>query len=569
MSLRERVGRLPLGTRLLLAFAAVAALPLLVVPLVIRAVTESYDVNFARDLDDAVQLVETEVERFGADVRTRAETASTLLGPEVARRLERGLTTALFDAAETSLARTGLDVLEVVDRDGRVLLSGHLPARLGDRDPVAAELLARRPGVATLSTFDVRQDDEIRSRLALVVAIPAAAPAGATVVAGRFFGEEQLIRLGQLVQGDVALAQPGQVEEEAPTDRRAWLSRLFGQTTVVRQVDVEGLPSPRVLRIRLPDDALAETKARIALGAIGTFLLALGVGIALAALLARHTVGPVAALVAGTQKLARGDFAHRVEVQATGEISQLVDAFNGLASELTVAHERVARAERIAAWQQIARALAHEIKNPLTPIAMAIETLQRTKQRNHPDFDRFFSEGTATVLEEVGRLKRLATEFGEFARWPKPMPQPTAPEELVQGIGSLYQAPPAGIVIERQEEPGLPLLNVDRDQLQRALVNLVKNAIEVMPDGGTITVSARSHPSGVALEVADTGPGIPDEARNRLFEPYFTTKMEGTGLGLAIVQRIVSEHDGRLEVAETPGGGTTFRLVLPALPSQG
>lgn len=564
MNVHERVGRLGLGKRLFLAFAAVAALPLLVVPLVIRAVTQSYDLSFARELDDAVRLVETEYERQGADLLGRGERAAVIVGPELASLLDRGDPAQIFDAATTSLARTGLDVLSFTDRTGRVLLSGHLPGRLGDQDPLARELLARGPGQPSLALVDVFENDVIATRLALVVVMPAQSPAGAAVVAGRFFTQESLSRLGQLVQGSVSLGAPGQAEQAERAEARGALARLFGQTSAFREVPVHALWEPQVLLIRLPDDALAATKSRIALGAIGAFLLALGVSVGLAAVLARHTVGPVTALVEGTRELARGDFTHRVDVRATGEIAQLVEAFNSLATELTVAHARVARAERIAAWQQIARALAHEIKNPLTPIAMAIETLQRTKARAHPDFDRFFDEGTATVLEEVARLKRLATEFGEFARWPKPMPTETSAEEILQSVASLYQSPPEGIIIEAHADDDLPQVFVDRDQIQRALVNLVKNAIEAMPEGGRIALRAHRVVEGVSLDVADDGPGLPGATRERLFEPYFTTKTEGTGLGLAIVHRIVTEHDGRLEVGETPGGGTTFRLILPS-----
>jgi nitrogen fixation/metabolism regulation signal transduction histidine kinase len=300
------------------------------------------------------------------------------------------------------------------------------------------------------------------------------------------------------------------------------------------------------------------------LGALGAFFLALIVGVALAAWLARRTVRPIEALVEGTRRVAGGDLSYRVNVEASGELAQLVEAFNRMSGELSGARDRLAHAERIAAWEQIARALAHEIKNPLTPIAMAIETLQRTHERHHPDFDRFFREGTATVLEEVARLKHLATEFGEFARWPKPMIAAADPSEIVRGIAQLYGTLPPPHLLDTEVEPNLPRVQVDRDQIQRALVNMVKNAIEAMPSGGRVLVRASRLPDGVMLEVADNGPGLSGESRARMFEPYFTTKAEGTGLGLAIVHRIVTEHGGKLSIDETPSGGTTFRVWLPA-----
>jgi nitrogen fixation/metabolism regulation signal transduction histidine kinase len=264
--------------------------------------------------------------------------------------------------------------------------------------------------------------------------------------------------------------------------------------------------------------------------------------------------------------VAGGDLSHRVDVPARGELRQLVDAFNRMTGDLAQSREKLAQAERIAAWEQIARALAHEIKNPLTPISMAIETLQRAKERNHPDFDRFFREGTATVLEEVARLKRLATEFGEFARWPKPLLSPVPPAELVRNASALYSSPPGRLLVESDVVPDLPQVQADRDQIQRALVNLVKNAIEALGGTGLIVLRAvRAGDDVIALEVADNGPGIPAGLREKIFRPYFTTKAEGTGLGLAIVQRIAGEHGGRIEVVDTPGGGTTFRLILPVV----
>lgn len=563
-TLRERLSAMRLSTRLKLAFAAVAALPLLTVPLVLRAVNESYDRSFARELDEAARLVRAELDREGAEVLGRTRAAATgALSRAVAQGLDEGDPSGLVASAPAWLSDSGLDVLEMIDHEGRILFSGHLPARLGDDDPTALSLLRQHEGETLLANVEVRRGDELGQALALVTVVPARQPDGAAVLGGRLFDVADLTRLSNLVRGEVTLKGLAAADAKVPA-RAGWKS-VFGRVRAVRELPFASADGDRPLRIRLSDEALVETKSRIAQGALGAFALAMLLGAALATVLVRNTVSPMEALVEGTKELAKGDLSHRVDVDAPAEIGELVVAFNEMAADLSRARDRLAQAERVAAWEQIARALAHEIKNPLTPIAMAIETIQRTWDRKHPEFDKYFREGTATVLEEVGRLKRLASEFGEFARWPKPMMSPATPAELVRTASSLYSSPPTGLVVDSACEPDLPPVNVDRDQMQRALVNLVKNAMEAMPAGGHVLIRARTHAGGVAIEVVDNGPGFALETRKRLFEPYYTTKAEGTGLGLAIVHRIATEHQGRIEVDETPGGGATFRLWFPAL----
>jgi signal transduction histidine kinase len=561
----DRLGRLRLVTRLFLAFAAVASLPLIAVPFVIRQVTQSYDAAFASDLEDAGSFARSEIVRLTADIRsrTRAVIDGTLLA-EIQRAVDAGNGAGLLNLAAPALTASGLDVLEVVDGEGHILLCGQLPVRLGDTDAAAHKLLATAPDTAMLIRVEHRVLDGIDQSPALVIGLPVDLPGGGGVIGGKFFDNAELQRLAQTVRGQVSL-----VAGTAPADTisqvpGAWLEKLFTPKRRSLDFSIRGLDGGRELHIQLPDEALVQTKRRIVSGALLAFVIGLTASVGLAAWLARRTVGPVTALLEGTRRVARGDLSSRVDVQASGELAQLVDAFNRMSADLATARNQLAHAERIAAWEQIARALAHEIKNPLTPIAMAIETLQRTHDRQHPDFDRFFQEGTATVLEEVARLKRLATEFGEFARWPKPVVSPALPGDVLRSVVQLYSSLPPPHLLHTEEAPGLPTIQIDRDQIQRALVNIVKNALEAMPGGGRVAIRAIGVDGGVAFEVADNGPGMSPEARARLFEPYFTTKPEGTGLGLAIVHRIVTEHGGKLSVDETPGGGTTFRIWLPA-----
>jgi signal transduction histidine kinase len=212
----------------------------------------------------------------------------------------------------------------------------------------------------------------------------------------------------------------------------------------------------------------------------------------------------------------------------------------------------------------VARALAHELKNPLTPIAMSVELLRDA--RNRPDFPEVLEEATRAIGEEVRRLRRIVDEFSRFARLPLPTLRPVPAGELAAALLALYPAPPPGVELVRAVEAGLPEVRADRDQVLQVLHNLVKNALEAMAGGGRLTLGARREGGEVVFEVADTGPGVPPEVLPRIFEPYVTTKPGGTGLGLAIAERIVQEHAGRLGVASRPGAGATFSVRLPVAP---
>jgi nitrogen fixation/metabolism regulation signal transduction histidine kinase len=263
--------------------------------------------------------------------------------------------------------------------------------------------------------------------------------------------------------------------------------------------------------------------------------------------------------------VARGELETKVEARAPGEVGVLVEAFNRMTSELGRTTRALVKAERVAAWEEVARGLAHELKNPLTPLQMSLETLSSAEATGSPRFLALFRESAPAMREEVERLKRTVDAFARFARLP-----PYVPVELDLGAwaeqalllyGSRGQT-------EASFEKGL-LVQADKDQLAQVLHNLLKNAEEA---AGTAApwVAVRVYPEGASavLEVEDSGPGVPEEERERIFEPHFSRKPGGTGLGLAIAKRIATEHQGRLEVRSATRGGARFRLLLPRLASR-
>jgi nitrogen fixation/metabolism regulation signal transduction histidine kinase len=298
-------------------------------------------------------------------------------------------------------------------------------------------------------------------------------------------------------------------------------------------------------------------------------------------LIARRISHPIQELAVATERIARGDLEHRVDVRARDEIQSLVTAFNDMTQDLQEYKENLIRAERIAAWRDVARRIAHEIKNPLTPIEIAI---YRIKKRL--DFDReggeVVDESLDAILGQVARLKTMAEEFSSFAKMPEPKLETLDLNEAVNSVLTLYSSSSEEVEIVTDFAGDLPPAVADPKQITGVVTNLVKNAVEAMKGTGKLSIRTSlvapgaggagggagrpgaSGPRGdafVRVEIADTGPGIPEDIREKVFDPYFTTKAKGTGLGLALAYRIVEDHGGRIGF-ETGPGGTTFVVDL-------
>jgi signal transduction histidine kinase len=308
-------------------------------------------------------------------------------------------------------------------------------------------------------------------------------------------------------------------------------------------------------------DALVwDVTVKAALVALG----ALGIVVVIGLFVARRTARDLDRLVEGSLHAARGDLDHRVPVRSNDEVGAVANAFNLMMEDLKTSKEKLVIAERIAAWQEIARRLAHEIKNPLTPIQMAMDTLKKSWKKQHPDFGEIVEESTTTVLEEADRLKHIVTEFSDFARMPKPELVRVDLNEVVRGSLALYQG---AVPVSAELDDRAPQLDADKGQLNQMLLNLVENARDAIGarDGGRIVVQTKLAGDRAQLVVEDNGPGVPSDLKDKVFAPYFTTKHAkgGTGLGLAIVHRIVNDHGGRITIVDAPGGGARFTIELP------
>jgi nitrogen fixation/metabolism regulation signal transduction histidine kinase len=220
------------------------------------------------------------------------------------------------------------------------------------------------------------------------------------------------------------------------------------------------------------------------------------------------------------------------------------------------------QAQKLAAWNEAARRIAHEIKNPLTPIQLSAERIARKFRNGDHDTALAIDEGTKTIVSEVAHLKRMVDEFARFARMPAVHLRHAQLAEILQEAASLYRDVKPGVTVSVAVATDIELL-IDPEQMRRAVGNLLKNAVEAT-ECGEIRVSARRAAHRVVIEVADPGRGVPDADKDKLFLPYFSTKGRGTGLGLAIVHRIVNDHDGRISVHDNYPRGTRFEIELPA-----
>jgi nitrogen fixation/metabolism regulation signal transduction histidine kinase len=267
--------------------------------------------------------------------------------------------------------------------------------------------------------------------------------------------------------------------------------------------------------------------------------------------------------------VAKGNWSAQAPVASSDELGELAASFNQMTHELLDQKERLVQTERVAAWRELARRLAHELKNPLFPLQLTVENLLRARQQSPEQFEEIFKESSATLLAEISNLKTIIGRFSEFSKMPQPQWQKLDLNEVVRNVGRLFQAQlrvPERSTIECKLElaDNLSPIAADPDLLHRALSNLVLNAMDAMPQGGTLILRTSRQGGNGRIEVSDTGKGLTPEECDRLFTPYYTSKAHGTGLGLAIVQSAINDHGGRISVRSEPDHGTTFVIDLPS-----
>jgi nitrogen fixation/metabolism regulation signal transduction histidine kinase len=244
------------------------------------------------------------------------------------------------------------------------------------------------------------------------------------------------------------------------------------------------------------------------------------------------------------------------------EIGELTGAFRNMAAELARSRSELATAERERAWREMAKQVAHEIRNPLTPIKLSVQHLRQAFRDGAADREQLLQRVTETVLDQIDVLSRIATEFSHFARMPDARYERAHLGRLLDEAVAIF-AEVDGIRFERSTGELPVTLLADREQLRRVFINMFRNSIQAMPGGGTILLETSVEERTVVLRVKDNGPGIPPEVLSRVFEPNFSTKSEGMGLGLAIAKKVIEDHGGTIRCESAVGHGTSFEIRLP------
>ncbi|CAN5907986.1 hypothetical protein BH11MYX3_BH11MYX3_37570 [soil metagenome] len=456
-----------------------------------------------------------------------------------------------------------LQVLTVTGPDDHVLITPHYRDATDDVNTTVRERAIKTNGTTYFINAQIRTGPTVEtvlvaesSHLSRKDGYTVALSAGRRVTDKLLAGTRRPGRVDARVvdiKGQLVLPPSkdwAQIAKDAPI--KVPLLGPDGAAVAMIEVAVSDGDLPQVLR------NITLVSALLALGALGVVIL---IGL----LVARQVARDLEKLVEGSLAAARGDLDYRVPVRSKDEIGAVAAAFNFMMEDLKTSKDRLVIAERIAAWQEIARRLAHEIKNPLTPIQMAMDTLRKTWKKQHPEFGEILEESTTTVLQEADRLKHIVSEFSDFARMPKPEFGRIDLNEVVRSAMTLYQEA-APVEVHLAE---LPELDADKAKTHQIVLNLVENARDAISkrSDGKIIVSTRLGEAGdrAFLTIEDNGPGVPTEIKDKVFAPYFTTKHAkgGTGLGLAIVHRIVSDHGGRISITDAKGGGARFTIELP------
>jgi two-component system nitrogen regulation sensor histidine kinase NtrY len=593
--------------KLLGVFAPTVFLSVAAVAFLVSAVTRR---AFERSEDDRTAALVTqfrrEFNRQGEDVARRVE---AIAASEAAGRMALALnknpadTGPYFELAKAAAENRQLDFLEFVESDGTIVSSAQWPAKFGYPDGAVGSFA----GAADQEAF--LKQEELQDGTALGLFAVRATKAGehpVYVIGGRRLDKGFLSGLDMPVgmrallyqnRGDRFLAEL-LVDPSAPTrdnmrpeekleplvdgvrqskQEMTGLVRWSGdgaEDEVFHAIPLEGAgagkdrPLLAILLIGNSRRTYVELMRRIRTAA----LLVGGGGILLAILLsswaAARVTRPVEQLAHAAQEVAAGNWNARVDVLGDDELGQLADSFNRMTTELLGQKERLVQAERVAAWRELARRLAHELKNPLFPLQLTVENLVRARQQNPDQFEEVFRESARTLLAEIANLKGIVGRFSEFSKMPQPQLRQVQVNEVIRGVAQLFQAQleapgHAKIICELQLDPHVEAVAADAELLHRAISNLVQNAMDAMPQGGRLTLRTRDDGGKVLIEVADTGPGLTAEECERVFTPYYTSKQHGTGLGLAIVQSVVSDHGGRVHVQSEAGRGTTFMIELP------
>ena len=456
-----------------------------------------------------------------------------------------------------------------------ILSSSHMPQAAGDAPPTELflkDIVSSTTGIAS-DYFAANPPSLLPLLLATELVTDSTTQRKILIYGGTRLDGPFLDRIAQMTSSKLILKLRDGVTYEFGTIRTGESSGLESQFVI----PISGYADRFVggntkIYAFLPASPLEKLREELVLiGMFASLVILLG-GILGGLWLSRPITRPIVALASAAKQVGDGNYQIRVTKERNDEVGELVEVFNHMVGEIVETQAELAQAERMAAWRDAAKQVAHEIKNPLTPMRMSMETLRKAHRIQHASFDEILEESTQAVLEEVQALSKIVSAFSEFAKLPTPILKRHEPVQLLSSVNRLYGTLPENIELVyddaaiRQLE--LPKVLVDKEQFSRVFVNLVKNAVEAIGTAqGRISLDAHvatnSNTNGVKFTISDNGPGIAAETLSKVLTPYFTTKSKGTGLGLAIVNKIVEEHRGILTIDSRLNHGTSISIWIP------
>ena len=558
----------------------------------------AYEENDAQRTSAMVKQFQTEFAQQGATVARQVENiTNSELTLKMAIDQERPNTDQslyVHDAAGAAQEH-GLNFMEFVIADGTIISSAEFPSRVGSKEAwvtgskewAGTPAFLRRvelPNEIAVSLTAVRTQPNVSKpfyaiggrRLDENFLASLAAPAGLRTLL--YLNLDRDFVPGNMTSSTGKVDQP---EKFAPLIAQLQSKPEPTVETIQWTADADSAETFHALPLKGHNGELLGVllvgSSRAELIQLTRHIVRIGAAVAAAAILigmlltfwvSARITRPIEQLAEGAREVAAGHWHTRIDLSGSDETGQLAAAFNHMTQTLTAQRERLVQTERVAAWRELARRLAHELRNPLFPLQITVENMQRARSLSPEQFQEVFNESTATLKAELANLNSIVNRFSDFSKMPAPEFSRVDINEAIRNAARLFEPQFRGvgkptIATEYVLKEGLSEIDADPELLHRALQNLVLNALDAMPAGGTLAFKTAETPSGVCIEVSDTGKGLTPEECSRLFTPYYTTKQQGTGLGLAIVQSVVSDHRGTISVTSEENRGTSFRIELP------
>ncbi|MDI6782625.1 MAG: ATP-binding protein [bacterium] len=597
-----KIIKISLRTKLMTAFAVTVWICLIVIfAFALRVVTARFDEMAKERIQDALRNIASELATTGDEATGKLERIAQiaelkrkmLVKYESSRIDYLGLSNQLIDLMRS----TGLDILEITDRDGTVIASAHETGKIGQSKSADAFIQTALTGknVKAISVENLVSG----SYLALKSSVPIyyRDEVIGVLTGGYLLNADFLQRLKRVSAIELGLVRGNNLELSTLTDMQGkpisqmqlgaeFLSAIrSSKTPLIKRMTLKqsefsigGMPlvtdgkSIGILLVAVSQEKLQQTVAELRRIFIEFGIMGMIFAILVAYFISLRITVPVEKLVESAVSIAKGDYDQQIPITSKDELGMLVSSFNYMAKELRENREKLIAAMRLAEWQEVAKRIAHEIKNPLSAIQLSIQNLQQSHSQQKNDFDEVFQESAGTILEEVEALSKIVNEFSEFAKMPKPQLEWIDLPEVLESTINLYASGQEKIKFNLEVAESIPKLFADPEQLRRAFSNLIKNAIDAMPNGGKLTIAVTSSTlndtPAVQVAFADTGEGMTPEIIKKLFLPYFSTKKKGTGLGLSMVERIISDHNGTISVTSVVDQGSTFTLLIPVKDSK-